>query len=826
MIPPLATYRLQFRQGMTFDRAARHLAYIKSLGVSHVYASPVFSATSGSTHGYDVTDPNVIDPVLGGRAGFDRFVARLKEEGLSLILDIVPNHMAASLENGWWRDVLEKGEESPFADYFDVDWSEPVTLPHLDRPFDQVVEEGRFTIEPGSGEAWSLRYGDLHYPLSRQSVVRLRLETGGEAGALAAQAASPARMEALHAAQHWRLIPWQEAATRLSYRRFFEIADLVGVRVEDPAVFAATHALILELVRRGDVQGLRIDHVDGLADPAGYLQGLRQAVGNETFIVVEKILAPNETLPADWPVSGTTGYEFAATAGDLLTSAAGLKRLDERYRATVSGADFESELVRAKTAMVTHNFAGEVERLVALAVALLPGHGEEALRGAIRALLVAFPVYRTYGVRGALSVQDYVVLDRATVRAEAFADPSAVKAFAGLLRAGEPRAWLLRTRFQQLGGPVMAKAMEDTAFYRYNRLLAVNEVGGEPGRMPAGMEGFHAAMQTRRRTQPNGLSATTTHDTKRGEDARMRQHAISEWPDLWADHVARWRVVNGAFLAQGEGGPAPGPNVEWMLYQALLGVLPDPLNDEDVDALRERFTAYALKAVREAKEKTSWAAPDSAYEAAVERYAAAFFAEDNRYFLRDFRQSVRPFIAAGALNSLVLTLLKIAAPGIPDFYQGAEGGDFSLVDPDNRREVDYGRLARHRDMQDADPASMKIALIRAGLGLRREKARLFSEGDYQPLAVTGPRAEHVVAFARRRESDIVVAIAPVLMARALSPGYLTAPETFWEDTRVALPQAFRTPLHDVVTGRVLDVAGGSVSLAGLLTFPVALLAGA
>lgn len=819
MKPPVATYRIQFRAGMTFDRAAALLPHVKRLGVSHVYASPVFTATAGSTHGYDVTDVGQIDPAIGGAEGFARFSARLKALDLGLILDIVPNHMAASTDNGWWRDVLEKGRASAFAGHFDIDWRERLTLPHLDRPFAEAVAAGELQLAPVGG-GWALCYRTARYPLSAESIRWLADETGGDPAAVAALSRSPGGMAALHERQHWRLIPWREAAHRLTYRRFFEITGLVGLRVEDPWVFDDVHRLAADLVRRGDVQGLRIDHVDGLADPAGYLRRLRRTVGEDVFIVVEKILEAEESLPADWPVAGTTGYEFIEAARHLFVDRAGLEALDGHYRRLVpSMSDMGAELWRAKTEMATVNFAGEVARLVEIGGPLLPEIGQARLAPAIRTLLAAFPVYRTYGTAGALSPADAAVLERAVAAARRHgADEAAIAAVAGLLREGRPEAAEFRTRFQQLTGPIMAKSMEDTLFYRHNRLLAANEVGCDPAVAPGGAAAFHARMLARARRWPHGLSATSTHDTKRGEDARARLYAISEEADLWAVHLDRWRRMNASFVTALPDGPAPEPNTEWMLYQALLGVLPETVEAGDLPALQKRFVAYALKAVREAKVRTDWTEPNEAYEAAVQHYAGALLSSENRAFFEDFRSAARPFIACGHLNSLAQTLFKLIAPGIPDFYQGAEGFDLSLVDPDNRRPVDYEALMK----EDGSAQAMKITLIRHGLALRREKPALFLEGDYIPVTVAGKRHEYVVAFARHRSGDFALAVAPVRVAAAIRPGSLTPPPAFWEDTRLELPAEYAGPMRDICGGRN-HAGAATLSLAALLARPVALL---
>lgn len=803
---PTATYRVQLRQGVDFDRLIETLPHIHGLGVSHVYLPPVFTAVSGSTHGYDVADFNAIDPVLGGREGFEKLAERTRALGLKLILDIVPNHMAASVENGWWRDVLEKGAHSAFARHFDIDWRERLTLPHLDRPFAAAVAAGDMALKPGSDGVLALFYRDAPYPLSRESLVWLQGETAGEAAALPAFSRAPESMAQLHRRQHWQLSEWRHAARHLSYRRFFEITGLAGLRVEDPVVFEDLHRLTLELVKSGAVDGLRIDHVDGLADPAAYLQRLRQAAGEDTFIVVEKILAPGETLPPGWPVQGATGYEFIEAASHVFVSASGLEVLEAHYRCLAPGmADYEAGRWRAKLERATHNFAGEVARLVSEAACLCPAFAPDRLARAIRALLAAFPVYRTYGAAGVLAPADAAVVEKAVAIAKEHGeDAQALDAVAGLLRGGEAAAEF-RTRFQQLSGPIMAKAVEDTLFYRHNVLIARNEVGCEPGLPPGSADAFHAAMHLRLKTHPNGLTATSTHDTKRGEDARCRLYALSEAPDAWAENVRRWRRMNAPFVTGLAGGPAPEPEVEWLLCQALLGVLPVEGREQ---GLRDRFTAYALKALREADLRTHWTEPDEAYEQAVLRYAAALF--ENSAFLADFTLSAQPFIAAGRLNSLAQTLFKMMAPGIPDFYQGTESGDFSLVDPDNRRPVDHAAPLAHDGLAKAD-------LIRCGLRLRQASPLLFSEGDYVPLRATGRRAGHVLAFARRHGTDFVIALAPVRMVLAGGP-------SFWGETRLEFPAGLDGPKRDLLSG-VSHGAGAALPISALLSRPLALLVG-
>jgi len=817
-----STYRLQFRGDVTFDKATGLVPYLKDLGISHVYASPIFAAKKGSTHGYDVTDANEIDPVLGGRAGFDAFCTALRQAKLGLILDIVPNHMAASVENAWWRDVLQRGSSSAYAGHFDIDWRRKLTLPLLGRPFEESLAAGEFHLryEPKDGGIYLVYFDDL-LPLSAESAEWLTADIGTDAERLRAFSKDAVAMRKLLAEQHWQLLYWKDAAENLSYRRFFEVAGLVGMRVENAPVFNDTHRLIIELVRAGQVQGLRVDHIDGLADPKSYLEHLRQAVGPDIFIVVEKILARGETLPADWPVSGTTGYEFIAAMADLFVNEDGLRRLDEAYNSlSEEDADFAAGLRKAKLLMVGRNFAGEMRCLASLACSIFPDSDAEQISSALCELLVAFPVYRSYGYRGAASSDDVAIIESACETAQSRLPANdALDALGRLLKGDVSAADALefRARFQQLSGPIMAKAVEDTLFYRYNRLIALNEVGGEPHASPGSIAAFHQFMIDRFQRQRRGLSATSTHDTKRGEDARARLYGLTQDPDAWITGVERWRNMNSAFRSSLADGLAPEPNIEWMLYQALAGIWPQDIEGADRNALKERFCAYALKAIREAKLRTDWMDENPAYEHAVQAYAAALLSEDNREFIGDFDRTLRPFMESGFRNSLSQLLIKLTAPGIPDIYQGTEGLDFSLVDPDNRRPVDHlwtdtgatGPLA-------PNAASLKRHVIRKVLRYRNQHPLLFLEGEYVPLETSGARASNLVAFARVHEREIAITIVPRLIGMPSSD--------FWKDTAVAMPRELKGPLYDLLTDQ--PVSAGNLLAAQLFAdHPLSLVVG-
>lgn len=822
---PLATYRIQFRNGMTFDRAAALAPYLKSLGISHLYASPIFTAAAESTHGYDITDPNEIEPAIGGRAGFERMAAALRAEGIGIILDIVPNHMSTSLENRWWRDVIEHGRQSRYADYFDIDWTRPLTLPFLGDTFEAELARGALTLEadPATGKP-VLNYFDTRYPLNPDSWA------GREAQLLAG--ADAKEITALHEAQSWRLMSWREAPKRLSWRRFFEITGLVGVRVEDEAVFDATHRLILDLVHSGAVDGLRIDHVDGLADPLGYLQRLRREAGPECYITVEKILAKGEQLPDDWPVSGTTGYEFIATLAEVLVDDGGITRLEQVHdEATGSAPDRRDALRGAKGLMTDRNFEGEFTTLLRLAAGIAESGGEnieaDALRRALRELLIAFPVYRTYGTAAGLTRSDSALLARLAAGVDA--DPAALGFIVAILSGNLPEncrqeAGQFRTRFQQLTGPLMAKSVEDTLFFRHNVDLALNEVGAEPLPRGFGIARFHQEMRIRLARQPDALLGTSTHDTKRGEDARARLYALTEAPSLWAENLARWRQMNQTQVRFLNDGTAPNGADTWMLYQALAGVWPAAMAPDDAAALKTleaRFTGFVEKALREAKQRTDWIDSNEAYENTVLDYARHLLSPDNAAFLQDFSDGLQPFIRAGLLNGLTQTVIKLTAPGVPDIYQGSEGLNFSLVDPDNRREPDFAALAS--DLAASSPAlfhderawrdgRLKQFVTAGLLRLRPRFSGLLRHGDWLPLKAEGDDEGRVIAYARTGGEGVIIVVAPRLALSAVAGG-LPAGEALWGSARVSIPPALAAMRFRELFSNESRVFGETLALA-------------
>ncbi|GMB81933.1 malto-oligosyltrehalose synthase [Shinella zoogloeoides] len=870
MTTPRSTYRLQFRNGMDFGRARRLVPYLKRLGISHLYASPLMTAVGGSTHGYDVTRADEIDPALGGREGLVRLAGDLHAEGMGLLLDIVPNHMAASLENPWWYSIVLWGAESPFSGHFDIDWSQKLTLPFLGKSFETELAAGalRLALDP-QRDALALRYHETCYPLhpgtyghvldARDGFAaqasptedpegrRILSQTLAAPGARAALerrladvSADPAAITALHAAQPWRLTDWKTASRHLSYRRFFEIAGLAGLRVEDPQVFDDSHRLVLKLVRAGIVDGLRIDHVDGLADPEAYLERLRDAVGPDVYIVVEKILEKEEPFRTEWPVEGATGYEFIASLADAFADEEEGGRLSAAFRPLKSEEhreSYEEERRASKRQMLADNFEGEVHRITRLAKSMADRTDADlsrpALAEAICGMIMALPVYRTYTTATAgADAHDRELLATARQQAQADVRPEVREAidFVWELLVDDRTCSTLadcpefRTRFQQLSGPIMAKALEDTLFYRENAFIALNEVGGDPGRPTGGPAAFHAAMEAREKNLPHGLSATATHDTKRGEDARARLYTLGEAPDLWIAATRRWTALNAHLHRPHAERIVPEPDVEWLIYQSLAGAWPLEGHEDGpaMAALKARMRPYVEKALREAKLNSNWSLPDVDYEEKVAGFVDGLFG--HTAFLEDFAATLSPFIYAGLVNSLAQTLVKLTAPGIPDIYQGSERGDFSLVDPDNRQPLEVESL----DVPQKPVASRqhfadyKQWLVATVLDARNRHPAPF-DGPYLPLALSDGNRQ-AVAFLRGTPQAFAITVVPRLVLGKVAPDGLQLREGTLDNIRMALPAGFEArELRSVLDGSIL-APGATLAVGDALgEEPVALL---
>ena len=794
---PRATYRFQFHRDFTFADAEALVPYLERLGISHVYASPVTTARSGSTHGYDVVDATRINPELGGEEGLRSLVAALRTRDMGLIIDIVPNHMGvAGGENAWWNDVLRNGPESRYANFFDIDWSRKLLLPLLGAPLSQALAAGDINVDGSGDEPALVLYGDQRLPIRPEDHAAARAEGGADLSELLER-------------QHYQLAWWRTADDELNWRRFFTITELAGLRIEDEAVFEATHALYFRLYAEGLIDGVRVDHIDGLTDPAGYCRTLRQRLDaierpagvpqGPAYVVIEKILGPGEELATDWGVDGTSGYDFMEQASALLHAPDGEKPLAELWW-DFSGRelDFHEEELAARQDMLDWAFDGQLEACVAAFTDLASSSDETSgltramLRRAIRRMLWVFPVYRTYGDGVSAPAEDAKVRETVRKRAARFTPPGEAMVVDHILSwlagegPGDPGlAATAVQRFQQLSAPIAAKSVEDTAFYRYGPLLSRTDVGFDAARFSMPVAEFHQAMVARAHDFPRAMLATATHDHKRGEDVRARLAVLSEIPDEWRERISRWDRLTGEQALQVD------PADRSMLFQTLYGAWPPGLTANDREGLSvfaDRIIAWQQKALREAKLRSSWEAPDEAYEAACEQLVRHLL---DRAKAAAFVADIEAFVAftAGATraNMLVQTALRCTAPGMPDLYQGCELADFSLVDPDNRRPVDYGlRQAALDDPEHAAPGLLgggKLALIRDLLERRRANPALFAEGGYEPVGVQGARAGHVLAFRRSLGADIVTCVVMLRCAEALLGGETCVPDAaWWQDT--------------------------------------------
>ena len=965
---PLSTYRVQLHAGFTFADAEAILPYLKSLGIGDCYASPIFEARPGSMHGYDVTRHDRLNPELGGEEGFARLGDRLRELGMGLLLDIVPNHMGVGNDSLWWQDVLQNGRASRYASYFDIDW-EPLNpdmrnkllLPILGSQYGDELEAKKIQIVAIDGQLHA-RYYDHLMPLAPRSIPvifpqaemdelgvpqsfrdtlretahipppeatdatlvaqrqqqmqellpRLRAELKSEAmqeplrraleriNDVAGDPRSFDRLHELLEQQPWRLAFWRVSSEEINYRRFFDINDLVGLRMENPEVFAETHCLVRRLLASGQVTGLRIDHCDGMLNPRQYLIRLQrlyvasQCMGptprGETaptgielqvrqamrgpgwnmsqgplYVVVEKILEPKESLPPEWPVSGTSGYDFVHLANQLFIRGENKERFTEFYERLIGdGADPQTVIYQSKLNVMRNALSSEVYVLANLLSRLASSNRkardftEDLLETAIRETIACFPVYRTYiDDRGQYTERDRTFIRQAIGRAKQRnreTDASVFEFLENTLllheKAGEAideRELYFALKFQQLTGPVMAKGVEDTTFYVYNRFISSNDVGSSVEAFGLTPEVFHEANRKRLRETPDAMLATSTHDTKRSEDVRNRLNVLSEMTYLWPSYVRRWVKLNARHKRTLEDGRvAPDPNEEYFLYQTLAGAWPwEMANADDQQQFLERIQQYMTKALSEAKVNLSWTNPNSAYVDAVHHFARSIVMPDARGRKPRFVETLKDLLPAlqlfGAVNSLAQVVLKIASPGVPDFYQGSEMWDLSLVDPDNRRPVDYatrqlaldelqalgrneGTAAVCRALLDRiEDGRAKLWTIGRALALRNRMPEVFRRGEYVPLEASNGLAPHVVAFARGQQ---VVAVVP-RFAYTLMSGKARLPlGEAWGQSELIMPDMAGAELENVFTGAIARVGeDGKLPLRTVFAeFPVALLA--
>jgi (1->4)-alpha-D-glucan 1-alpha-D-glucosylmutase len=917
MTVPRSTLRLQLHHGFTFDDALAHVDYFAALGVSHLYLSPITRAMPGSLHGYDTIDYTCVNPELGGEAGLLRLAEAVHARQMGLITDIVPNHMGiAGGHNPWWLDILEWGRHGTHARYFDIDWHSPdpalrgkVLAPCLGAPYGDELAAGRIALSFDASQGrFFVCYGEHRFPIcpvdypailrggahgehpelaaladhfegvTVQPEQRQRAQAAQEALREFAQtrgakpfdaavadyaptsAASRERLHRLLERQFFRLAWWRTAADEVNWRRFFDIGTLAAVRTERIEVFDAVHALVLRLFAQGVIDGVRIDHVDGLVDPREYCQRLREKLaereserpaqldGPRAYVVVEKILARGEALPEDWKVDGTTGYDFMNDVGALLHDPRGEATLTATW-SELSGSPqpYADIACEARRKILAENLSAELDRAargihrIAREQPTTRDFTFMAIRRALAEVAVHFPVYRMYPQNGARTAADEAYFNQALERARrsmARGDHTVLAYVAASLggdgRDGEAHSptsavpsrerRTAATLFAQVTAPLAAKALEDTAFYRYGRLLSRNEVGADPAEFALDVDAFHAANLERAQRYPYALIATATHDHKRGEDVRARLAVLSEIADEWTATLRAWSTLNAphrrAFASEDAPdekaglamactpllGPAPnwapGPAAEAMLYQTLVGAWPyglDPTDEQGVHAFVERVAQWQLKASREAKLQTSWHAPDEAYETAARAFLFDILAPQRRDgFLRELSSFVARIERAGAINSLSQTLLRTTCPGVPDLYQGTELWDFSLVDPDNRRPVDFDQ--RKAWLAGTPPSEqlthwrdgrVKLGIVHRALTLRAVSPALFLEGSYVPLTVTGSRAHHAIAFARQHGDAYAIVIATRLASSLMGEtnDVPLADPAVWEDTAIALPPA-------------------------------------
>lgn len=862
-----ATARLQLHAGFTLRDAAAQVPYYARLGVSHLYLSPIGTAVPGSTHGYDVTDPGQVNPELGGEAALAELHAAAQAHEMGLILDIVPNHMAADAHNPWWWDVLRHGRGSRFADWFDIDWRSPghdgkLWLPVLDRPYAQALAEGVLKLVLDAAGEPQLEHHQTPFPV--------RVEGGNLPQDLQSRRDWAHRInqgalrgeDTLHRLlerQAYRLAWWRVGNDMINYRRFFDITSLAAIRMERADVFNAVHALPLRLIGQGVLDGLRLDHVDGLADPRGYLRRLRAQVDKagrrrglppgKVVLLVEKILAPGEHLPRDWPVQGTTGYDFMDQVSGVLHDPNGQPALTRLWVAhSGRSGDFAQEEFQARGELLEGSLQAEFNRALhaAMATARLDLASREfspqMLGAALAAVMRRFPVYRTYAGNDGLDAQDAALFQAAAQLAREHARPHVQAALDALQRwmHDQPDTptiqrslrRVLRRRMEQLSAPLNAKSVEDTAFYRHGVLLSRNEVGSHPVELALDPQAFHQACQARAAGHQRAMLATATHDHKRGEDLRMRLAVLSAQPAWWAQQVEAFSTMAGQLgLAPGHGGPDAGDAL--MLWQMLVGAWPLALEPDDAQGLAEfaeRMAGWQSKAVREAKLRSTWTEPDERYEAAARALLDAALVQDAgkalRHALHAAAQALAPL---GAINGLAQATLRLTTPGVPDLYQGTEGWDLSLVDPDNRRPVDFALRRQWLDDPSPWPALLqqwrsgqcKARLVAQLLQLRASLPELFARGDYKPLRAEGHASAHVLAFRRQHADATLVVAVPRLLGSAeiVTP---LLPASQWRDDALVLPDGRYQHVPD---GRVLEVHGARVALAELfLHSPVAVLA--
>lgn len=805
MYDPGSTYRIQFNKEFTFKKFVEIIPYLRQLGVGTVYASPIAAATPGSTHGYDVTDSNTVNEEIGSRDELENVMAGVAAAGMGWLQDIVPNHMAYTTNNAWVRDVLLKGKASEYSDYFDVDWSHPasegrIMLPILGKPLDAVIANGEITIVKENGE-YGVKLYDNVYPLAIPAGIQVDPDKINE----------PATLKQILDQQHYELCEWQTTNTRINYRRFFTINGMICLNIQKDKVFEAYHMFVKELLQKGQIQGLRIDHIDGLYDPTAYLEQLRALAGDDVYITVEKILEPGEELPTYWPVQGTTGYDFISLANNLYTVPGSVNKFTQIYK-DIAGNKKPIKELREKKALILSNYMqGELDNLCVIFMSVDPAYRSlpvELVKRTISLLLVHCDVYRYYSNVLPLDMHEQVKFNElfeTIKKAAPETEPVLEELRKVWLGKGNEAATHLFKRCMQFSGPLMAKGVEDTLMYTYNRSLGHNEVGSSPLVEETTTAHFHTAVTSRQQQWPYTMNTTATHDTKRGEDARARLLALTDIPEQWSAQVKQWQTINAALKE----GTVPDENDEYLIYQALVASYPMP--GQPMDNFVERFQAYIQKALREAKTHTEWSAPDEQYEAAVAQFISNILKPDSA-FMAAFTPFLQLIADAGIIVSLSQLALKCTIPGVSDIYQGGELWDLSMVDPDNRRPTDYALRQQwldelrngNKDMlstlwQERYSGKIKLWLLHRLLKARAADKAIFENGRYIPLTVTGKYKDKIIAYCRNYGNTWYVFVLPLSM-----------PETGknccdWEDTAVHLTDELTTGLKHTITGKMLNV---------------------
>lgn len=878
---PLSTYRVQFNHTFTFKDLENNLEYLHELGVTTIYASPVFEAGPGSMHGYDITDPHKISPAIGTLEQWRALRQKLQALGMSWIQDIVPNHMALHPANRRLMDVLERGPLSPYYHYFDIDWEYPdpaikgkLMLPFLGKPLQECLAANEIKLAP-SAEGWLLGNDDLRFPLSTRSydLLMAALRPGeGEIKQLLCglkksvmkhyvleewqqrkrdlfKAANEQQLQQLAQRvnkdkallstlldnQYYTFHHWREAETKINYRRFFTVNGLICLRMEDEKVFDEYHGFLQQLYSEGLIQGLRIDHIDGLYAPGTYIKRLRERFGNDCYIIAEKILAGNETMPREWELQGSTGYEFLGDVNQLLTDQLGLEMIARFYRSQFPDlAKYERLAVSKKLLILTTQMAGEWDNLVNYAYQLglvPPVLQKEDFKEALGLFMAHLPVYRIYLEHKPLTTRDLSLLEYA-VHGAYRTEPALTKVFEMIRswwRQGRHNTAILRflQRVMQFTGPLTAKGVEDTVFYVYNALVSHNEVGDAPEGSRCSLALFHERAVNKHRHRPLSLNTTATHDTKRGEDARIRLNTLTLHPHQWIHQVQHWHTMNKVHSRTVGEVTAPDMNDEYFIYQSIIGGF--PANGVITESFIKRLSDYFIKVVREAKVHSNWSAPNEAYENACLHFIEQLFAADSPFpcSVQSFSEKVGMH---AAVYSLTQTLVKITAPGIPDIYQGCELWDLSFVDPDNRRPVDYG-LRKHQlsVLKEAEEKGMpqllsflaerrlegleKLYVTWKTLHIRREYPALFIKGEYIPVYSDNSHA--VIAYARRYNDQWCFVVAPLLAACRHGDEEARP--------RIALPAGAPVEWRNVFTGETIRISEGRLPLSVLDRFPVAML---